>query len=135
VGQSSVILLDTHVVIWLALEPARISTRARAAIEATRQRGEGLAISDITLLEIAVTASKGRIKLDASLETFLSEVEARFVVLPITGRICAQAMGLPASYPKDPADRVIAATALVEGVSLVTTDEGIRRSKALRTIW
>jgi len=134
-GQPPVILLDTHVVIWLALEPSRISRRARASIEETRRHGEGLAISDITLLEIAATESKGRIKLNASLETFLSEVETRFVVLPITGRVCARAMALPASYPKDPADRVIGATAMVEGVPLVTADEDIRRSRALRTIW
>jgi PIN domain nuclease of toxin-antitoxin system len=57
------ILLDTHVVVWLALEPARISKKARAAIEDTRHRAEGLAVSDITLLEIATIESKGRIKL------------------------------------------------------------------------
>jgi PIN domain nuclease of toxin-antitoxin system len=129
------ILVDTHVVVWLALEPARISKKARALIEETRHRGQGLAISDITLLEIAQLESKSRIKLNASLETFLSEVEARFVVLPITGQVCIRAMGLPAVYPKDPADRVIGATALVEGVPLVTADDDIRRSKALRTIW
>ena len=129
------ILLDTHVVIWLALEPARIARRARAAIEETRLRGEGLAISDITLLEIAAAENKGRIKLEASLETFLSEVESRFVVLPMTGRVCARAMELSATYPKDPADRVIGATALVEGVPLVTADDHIRRSKEIRTIW
>lgn len=134
-GQSPVILADTHVVVWLALDPAKISKKARAVIEETRHRGQGLAISDITLLEIAALESKGRIKLNASLETFLSEIEARFVVLPITGRVCARALGLPAAYPKDPADRVIAATALVEGIPLVTADDEIRRSKALRTIW
>ena len=85
------ILLDTHVVVWLALEPARISKRARAAIAETRRRGEGLAISDITLLEIATIENKGRIKLSASLEAFLTEIEARFIVLPITGRICVSA--------------------------------------------
>jgi len=130
-----VILVDTHVVTWLALEPAKISKKARAAIEETRHTGQGLAISDITLLEIAMIESKGRIKLNASLETFLSEIEARFVVLPITGRVCVRAMGLPATYPRDPADRIIGATALVEGIPLVTADEGIQRSKALRTIW
>ena len=121
--------------VWLALEPANISKKARAVIEKTRHSGEGLAISDISLLEIAQLESKSRIKLNSSLETFLSEVEARFVVLPITGRVCVRAMGLPAVYPKDPADRVIGATALVEGVPLVTADDDIRRSKALRTIW
>jgi len=130
-----VILLDTHVVIWLALEPGRISKRARAAIQETRQRGEGLAVSDITLLEIATIENKGRIKLNASLEAFLAEIEARFIVLPITGRICASALALPAAYSRDPADRVIGATALVEGFPLITADDGIRRSKALKTIW
>ncbi len=129
------ILLDTHVVIWLALEPARISKRARAAIQETRQQSEGLAISDITLLEIAAIENKGRIKLNASLEAFLTEIEARFIVLPITGRICVSALAFPAAYPKDPADRVIGATALVEGFPLITADDGIRRSKALNTIW
>jgi len=130
-----VILLDTHVVIWLALEPGRISKRARAAIQETRQRGEGLAVSDITLLEIATIENKGRIKLNASLEAFLAEIEARFIVLPITGRICVSALALPAAYPRDPADRVIGATALVEGFPLITADDGIRRSKTLKTIW
>ena len=129
------VLLDTHVVIWLALEPGRISKRARAAIQETRRRGEGLAVSDITLLEIATIENKGRIKLDASLEAFLAEIEARFIVLPITGRICVSALALPATYPRDPADRVIGATALVEGLPLITGDGGIRRSKTLKTIW
>ncbi len=73
--------------------------------------------------------------MSASLETFLSEVESRFVVLPITSRICVRAMGLPAAYPKDSADRIIGATAMVEGISLITADNDIRKSKALRTIW
>ncbi len=89
----------------------------------------------MTLLEIAVIESKHRIQLSASLETFLTEVESRFVVLPSTGQICVRAMGLPAAYPKDPADRIIGATALVEGISLITADSDIRKSKALRTIW
>jgi PIN domain nuclease of toxin-antitoxin system len=130
-----VILLDTHVVLWLALAPSNISKKARTAMEEARRVSEGLAISDITLLEIAQVENKGRIRLNSSLETFLSEIEARFVVLPITGQICVRAIGLPATYPKDPADRVIGATALVEGLSLVTADDDIRRSKALRTIW
>ena len=129
------LLLDTHVVIWLALEPARLSKRARSAIEQTRQGAEGLAVSDITLLEIATAENKGRIKLSASLEAFLAEIEARFIVMPMTGRICAGALALPTAYPKDPADRVIGATALVEGLALVTADDGIRRLKTLNTIW
>jgi PIN domain nuclease of toxin-antitoxin system len=135
VGQPAVILLDTHVVLWLALDPAKISKKARATIEDARKGGEGLAISDICLLEIATLERKNRIQLKPSLETFLAEVETRFTVLPITGRICVRAVSLPATYPNDPADRVIAATALVEGIPLVTADDDIRRSKALAVIW
>lgn len=129
------ILLDTHVVLWLALEPARISSNATAAIEASRRGGEGLAIADVTLFEIAAIEKKGRIRLNSSLESFLSEIEARFMVLPITGQICARAMEFPATYPKDPGDRIIAASALVNGASLITADREIRRSKVVKTIW
>lgn len=129
------VLVDTHVVIWLALEPERISKKARTAIEETRRRGDGLAISDMTLLEISMITNKNRITLNSTLESFLSEVESRFIVLPISARICVRALGLPANFPNDPADRIIAATALVEGILLVTADAEIQRSKALRTLW
>jgi PIN domain nuclease of toxin-antitoxin system len=130
-----VILVDTHVVVWLALDQDQLSKKARAAIDDARQNGDGLAISDLTLLELASLWSKGRISLDISLESFLREVEARFIILPISGRACVRALGLPATYPKDPADRIIGATALVEGLSLLTADRAIRRSRALHTIW
>jgi len=113
----------------------QISRKARTAIADARKNADGLAISDITLLELATLATKGRIRLDISLESFLQEVESRFVVLPISGRACARAMELPATSPKDPADRMIAATALVEGLSLLTADRAIRRSRTVQTIW
>ena len=129
------ILVDTHVVLWLAFDQRQISSKARMAIGDARKNASGLAICDITLMELAALASKGRVRLDISLESFLQEVETRFVVLPITGRACARAARLPASYPRDPADRIIGATALVEGLALLTADREIRKSKAIRTIW
>lgn len=92
-------------------------------------------LADITLLEIATLESKRRVQLNSSLETFLSEIEIRFILLPITARICARAMAFSAPYPKDPADRIIGATALVEGTSLVTADDENRQAKAVPTIW
>ena len=88
------ILVDTHVVVWLAFDEDQISRKARSAIDVARKNADGLAISDITLLELATLASKGRIRLDISLESFLQEVESRFVVLPISGRACARANGI-----------------------------------------
>jgi PIN domain nuclease of toxin-antitoxin system len=130
-----VILVDTHVVVWLAFDQDQISRKARTAVDDARKNADGVAISDITLLELATLASKGRTRLDISLESFLQEVESRFIVLPISGRACARAMELPATYPKAPADRIIGATALVAGLSLLTADREIRRSRTVRTIW
>jgi PIN domain nuclease of toxin-antitoxin system len=129
------ILVDTHIVLWLALEPERISKRVQAVIDEARGNGAGLAISAMTLVEIATLFGKRRFHLAVSLESFLDEVERRFVVLPINARTCARMLSLPAGYPKDPADRVIGATALVEGMSLVTADREIRRAKVVGTIW
>jgi len=134
-GQALVILADTDVVMWMAFEGHRISRTATGAIADSRRKGEGLAISDISLLELARLASEGRFRLYAGLETFLQDVKTRFVVLPMSARVCARAMELPRSFPKDPADRIIAATALVEGMALITADREIRRSRVVRTIW
>jgi PIN domain nuclease of toxin-antitoxin system len=129
------ILLDTHVVIWLAQDYQRISPTAQSKIEDARREDSGLAVSDITLLEIARLGSHGQINLIPDARTVLGEVERRFVVLPITASIACQAYELPSSYPKDPADRIIGATALVEGLTLITADAEIRKSKAIPTIW
>ena len=112
-----------------------MSKTAQAAIDAARQAVRGIAISDFTLYELSTLFRKKQFGLAISMESFLYEVEARFIVLPITARISACAFSLPAGYPKDPADRVIGATALVEGLTLVTADAQIRRSRALPTIW
>jgi PIN domain nuclease of toxin-antitoxin system len=129
------ILLDTHVVIWLALDPNRISSKASAAINEARQNSTGLAISDITLMEVAQLAHRGRIAFPAGVETFLTEVEQRFTVFPITARISVKAFSLPTAYPNDPADRAIGATAIVEGLTLITADTQIRSSRAIPTLW
>jgi PIN domain nuclease of toxin-antitoxin system len=129
------ILLDTHVVIWLGLDPGRISKNAKAAIDHARQNASALAISDMTLLELTRITNLGRLDFRPDLESFLSDVEKKFLVLPMTGRICMRALALPPSYPKDPGDRVIGATALVEDIPLLTADHEIRKSRAVPAIW
>ena len=134
-GRTPVILVDTHVAVWLALDPGRISKQGKAAIDEARSTATGLGLADISLWEVAKLVSKGRIQLTVSVEAFLGELERRFAVLPITGRVCVRALALPPAYPHDPADRIIGATALVEGVPLLTADREIQQSKAVRTIW
>lgn len=129
------ILLDTHVVLWLAFEQARISKAAQAAIDGARSSVRGMAISDFTLFELSLLFSKKRFDLLVTPEDFLWEVERRFVVFPVTANIALQAFELPPSYPKDPVDRIIGATALIEDIPLLTADQQIRKARAFPTIW
>lgn len=129
------ILLDTHVMVWLALSPEKLSSRAKNAIRAERAVAGGLAICGISLLELTTLVVKGRIHLDLPLETFFQDIESRFTILPINGRVCLRTRTLPAGYPKDPADRVIGATAISESVALVTADREIRDASSFPTIW
>jgi PIN domain nuclease of toxin-antitoxin system len=129
------ILLDTHVVLWLAFEESRISKRAASKIQETRESGGGLAISDISLFELARAFKRERVRLAISVESALKEVESRFTVFPINGRISLRTLSLPDDYPRDLVDRIIGATALEEDIALITADRKIRDSGALHTIW
>jgi len=128
------ILLDTHVLVWLSLDPNKLSKKARQAIREARAN-DGIAVASITLWELAWLAENGRILASGTVESFVRDSIAKVSVRPITPQIASYAVRFPASYPKDPQDRLIGATAVVEGMALVTADEHIRQSKAVRTIW
>lgn len=128
------IILDTHVLVWMASDPKRLSKKATDAIREARQKS-GVAIAAITLWELAWLAENGRVQVVGSVESFVRETVARVIVRPITPEIAALAVQLPAGVPKDPADRLIAATAMSEGAPLVTADERIRQAKVVQTIW
>jgi PIN domain nuclease of toxin-antitoxin system len=129
-----VILLDTHVVIWLAGEPDKLSKRANESIRAA-QLADGLAIAAITLVELAWLAENGRIETKLSVESFVRQCASKMTVLPITPEIAALAVSFPDPYPKDPQDRLIGATALVEGIQLVTHDRLIKKSGLIPIVW
>jgi PIN domain nuclease of toxin-antitoxin system len=128
------ILLDTHVLYWMANDSKRLSRRAFAAIRRARQN-TGVAVAAITMWELAWLVQNGRIVVTGSVESFIRETVERVILRAVTPEIAALAASFPQDFPRDPADRLIAATAMVEGCRLVTADERIQRSKLVETVW
>lgn len=128
------ILLDTHVLIWLASEPGKLSKKAAEAIRKASHAG-GIAISAITLWELAWLATHGRIIISGTAEAFVERITSRTAILPITPKVAVLANQLPADYPGDPCDRLIGATAIAEGIALITKDRKIRNCRQAKTIW
>ena len=130
------ILLDTHVLVWLMLEPERLSRRAASAIRRARASG-GIGIAAMSLWEIAMMFSRGQITPRGSVEASVRRLveEAGVDIKPITPEVAALAWHFPDDFSRDPADRLIAATARAEGMALVTRDERIRRCALVKTIW
>jgi PIN domain nuclease of toxin-antitoxin system len=95
------ILLDTHVLVWLALAPGKLSKNAKQAIQAERRTGV-LAISGISLWELAWLVENGRIETNVGVEAFVREAVSKTRVLPITPAVAARAVSFPDTYPKDP---------------------------------
>ena len=129
-----VILLDSHVLIWAVADSKRLSKAAASAIRRAR-RGDGLAVSAITAYEVAWQIASGRIQAYGTVETSVRRFLEGVTMRPITPEIAALAAQFPEDYPRDPADRLIGATARAEGLTLVTRDERIRRSPLLKTVW
>jgi PIN domain nuclease of toxin-antitoxin system len=129
-----VILLDSHVLIWAVADSKRLSKAAASAIRRAR-RGDGLAVSAITAYEVAWQIASGRIQGYGTVETSVLRFLEGVTMRPITPEIAALAAQFPEDYPRDPADRLIGATARAEGMTLVTRDERIRRSPLIRTVW
>ena len=121
------ILLDTPILIWLLIAPDSPSPKAKKAIRAARKSGL-LALSAISLWEIAWLAENKRIEIDVSVDSFVKKCAAYVQVLPITQDIAIHSVKFPKSYPNDPQDRIIGATAMIENLRLLTHDKRIVRS-------
>jgi len=129
-----VILLDTHVLAWAVGDSKRLSRKAASEIRRARHHG-GLAVSAITVWELALLVARGTIQAYGTVEVSVQLLLEDVTVRPITPEIAALATQFPEDYPRDPADRIIGATARAEGLTLVTRDERIRRSPLLKTVW
>ena len=127
------VLLDSHVVHWWSAEPDRVSRVAALAIAAA----QNLAVADITWFELAWLARNERIVLTIPMDAWLRELASQVRTVPVTPAIAHTAVTLPASFPGDPADRLIYATAIESGWSLITKDERLRSHQHPKriTVW
>lgn len=126
------ILLDTHIWVWWAAEPKKLSARARKAVESASELG----VSAISPWEVAMLVSKARLELDRDVLLWIRQALAlpKVSLIPLSPEIAVASTTLGSAYPGDLADRILAATALRLRVPLVTADARLRRLASLQTI-
>jgi PIN domain nuclease of toxin-antitoxin system len=131
-----VIVLDTHALVWWVSGDDTLSRKARQAIEQELAGGE-IVVSAISAWEIAMLVEREKLVLSMEVERWLStvaQIEAVRIV-PVDVEISIKSVNLPGEFHKDPADRMIVATARKFAIPLVTKDEKIRAYPHVKTIW
>ena len=135
-GGAALIVLDTHAWVWWLSRPEEISGRARETIEQAMEV-EAVFVSSISCWEVSLLTARGRLELAIPVEDWIARSEAipwlQFV--PLDNRIALRSNRLPGEIHDDPADRIIIATAITLGASLVTRDRRIRAYPHVETIW
>jgi PIN domain nuclease of toxin-antitoxin system len=132
-----VIALDTHALVWWVAEPNRIPSKALRLIDATVKTSEPIAVSSISVWEIAMLVARGRLQLTIDVESWMSHVQALpyFAFHAVDNAIALGAERLTDFPHRDPADRFIVATALGLNATLVTGDRRLRSYRPLKTVW
>ena len=131
------ILLDTHVLVWwVNQERKQFSRKARQALEHHSKRNE-LLVSSISIFEIVTLERRGRLRFRITATEWLARVRRlpEYRIEPVTDDIAERAGQLGDGFGGDPADRLVAATALLREVPLVTYDQRLRETEVLPTIW
>ena len=129
------VLLDTHVWWWSLTEPELLSENAIEFIKKAKPNQR--AIASISIWEFAMMVSKNRIQLEISVSKWLSRAinDTGLQVIDISPEVAIQSYRLPGNFHKDPADRIIIATARVNNFSLITKDQKIRDYPHVKTVW
>jgi PIN domain nuclease of toxin-antitoxin system len=130
------VLLDTHIWLWWLLGQEELGPKDRQRLQGLVTAGTPPSISAISLWEVQMLVSKGRLALSLPLSRWLPLATAPETVrvLPLDTDVVLAVNDLPASFHGDPADRIIVATARAHGIALLTRDVNIRRSRVAR-LW
>ena len=122
------LLLDTHVLLWMAEGLPQLSLSSRELIDKAAEE-EGLAVSAISFWEVAMLETRQRISLSLPIPAWREVVlnNSRATEIPVTGDVAIESVFLPGELQEDPADRLLVATARLQGCRLATRDEGILR--------
>ena len=132
------IVLDTHTLIWWVTGGELLSDLARKSIQTEMSLPGGqIIVSAISAWEIAMLVEKGRLVLSMDVDSWLDAVAEIDVVKfwPIDVAVALKSVALPGEFHKDPADRMIVATARKLAAPLVTKDEKIRAYGHVKSIW
>jgi len=131
-----VIVLDTHALVWWVTGDPTLSKKAKVAIECELAGGE-IIVSAICAWEIAVLVEREKLVLSMDVGSWLAKVSTieSVRIVPIDTETAVKSVDLPGDFHKDPADRMIVATARKFAAPLVTKDEKIRAYAHVKTIW
>ena len=129
-------LLDTHVWIWWHMAPARLSRKARSAIDHP-ENYESILLSAISLWEFCKLIEKGRLGISCDPEEWMAKAlqMPKLRLVPLSPTIARRSTGLPQPFHGDPADQILVATARVENATIITKDRLIRDYPHTRTVW
>jgi PIN domain nuclease of toxin-antitoxin system len=130
------IIIDTHIWLWLLHDPSQLSNAARAQID-IEEAQNGILVSAISVWEIAVKSSLGKLALPLPIDDWyaLAKSHSGIVIEPLNPEDAIARTQLPGDFHKDPADRIIVAMARRYDVPLITCDNNILRYPHVKTIW
>ena len=130
------IVLDTHTLLWWVNDPTTLSKPAKKAVDAA-VKSNSVHASCISSWEIALLVERGRLRLALDVRDWICRCEALpfLTFVAVSTAIAVESVRLPDFPHADPADRIIAATALSLGAALVTKDDKLRNYPHVKTIW
>ena len=130
------VTIDTHIIIWDALKPHKLTKIARETIDIANAT-DGIIICEISFWEIAMLMQKRRLEVDVSYIDFIKLIRAsnNYILQGITPEIAYLAANFPSEINQDPADRLICAASINTNTDLITADKNLRKSTIVKTIW